>query len=141
MLTCVADHVLTAEHKGVDLGVVCADAARVLGVPNDLRILFGNLIENAVRYTPSGGIVDVAIRVLGDGVAVEIADTGCGIKQEALPRIFDRFFRAAPPDIEGTGLGLAICLAIATRHHLNIALTNRESGSGLVATVTGRLSP
>ena len=137
VLSCVADHIQIAEGKQVDLGLVSTDAAKLAGTAKDLRILFSNLIGNAVRYTPPGGVVDIGVRARDGQVTVEIADTGCGIREEAMPRIFDRFFRAAPPDIEGTGLGLAICKAIAMRHGLVVALRNREGG-GLVATVTGK---
>jgi len=67
---------------------------------------------------------------------VEIADTGCGIPRDLLPRVFDRFFRAAPPGIEGNGLGLSIVKAIADRHALEVELAPRDGG-GLVATVSG----
>ncbi len=138
VLDCVADHVAVAESKQVDLGVASTEPAQLLGVERDLRLLFGNLIENAVRYTPSGGIVDISVRTRDGRLDVEVADTGCGIREEALPRIFDRFFRAAPQDVEGTGLGLAICKAIVERHGFSIALRNRDGG-GLVATVTAPL--
>jgi two-component system, OmpR family, sensor kinase len=69
-------------------------------------------------------------------VVVEVADTGPGIPDELLPRVFDRFFRAPGLVVEGTGLGLAICRAIARRHGLSLTLRNRASG-GLVATVSG----
>lgn len=141
VLTCIADHVQIADGKQVDLGLVSADRARIAGTAEDLRILFGNLIENAVRYTQPGGVVDVAVRAREGIVTVEVADTGCGIREEALPRVFDRFFRAAPADIEGTGLGLAICKAIAARHDLTIELRNREGGPGLFSTVTARAAP
>jgi two-component system OmpR family sensor kinase len=98
--------------------------------------LFANLIDNAVRYTPSGGAVDVSIRPCGERAVVEIADTGCGISKDLLPRVFDRFFRAAPPGIEGNGLGLSIVKAIADRHDLEVELGPRDRG-GLVATVSG----
>lgn len=140
VLTCVADHVAIADQKQVDLGLVCAEPARIEAAGRDLRVLFGNLIQNAVRYTEPGGVVDVAVRARDQAVTVEIADTGCGIREDALPRVFDRFFRAAPPEIEGTGLGLAICKVIATRYGLAITLKNRESGRGLVATVSGRMA-
>lgn len=137
VLSCVADHIQIAEGKQVDLGMVSTDAARLAGTAKDLRILFSNLIGNAVRYTPAGGVIDIGVKARDGLVTVEIADTGCGIREDAMPRIFDRFFRAAPPDIEGTGLGLAICKAIATRHGLVVALRNRDGG-GLIATVTGK---
>jgi K+-sensing histidine kinase KdpD len=111
--------------------------AFVAGRAGELQILFGNLINNAVRYTPPGGVVDVNVTSVGNTVTVEIVDTGCGIPHDLLPRAFDRFFRAAPADVEGSGLGLAIVKAIAERQGLIVTLANRRNGSGLVATVTG----
>ena len=137
VLACLADHVQVAESKRVDLGLVSSDPGRFVGSERDVQVLVGNLIENAVRYTPPGGVVDVAVRLRGERAEIEVADTGCGIKEELLPRVFDRFFRAVPPDTEGTGLGLAICKAIADRHGLSITLRNRDTG-GLSATVSGR---
>ena len=66
---------------------------------------------------------------------VEVVDSGCGIPSIALPRIFDRFFRAAPPHIEGTGLGLAIAKAIADRNHFRLTIDNRPDTVGVVARV------
>ncbi len=140
ILSCVADHLQIAEGKQVDLGVVASDPSMIMGHERDLKILFGNLIQNAVRYTPAGGIVDVAVRNRNGAVAVEVSDTGCGIKEDLLPRVFDRFFRAAPPDIGGTGLGLAICQAIAEQHGLTIILGNRSDRQGLIARVSGATS-
>ncbi len=133
---CMADFVTLAESKEIDFGLVCSEPARLRGVERDFHLLVSNLIENAVRYTPNGGVVDVGVRVEADSVLVEVADTGCGIPEELLPRVFDRFFRAPGLGAEGTGLGLAICRAIARRHGLSLALRNRPSG-GLVATVRG----
>jgi two-component system, OmpR family, sensor kinase len=64
-----------------------------------------------------------------------VIDSGCGIPNAALPRIFDRFFRAAPPDIEGTGLGLAIAKAVAERNGFRLSIVNREDTRGAVARV------
>jgi two-component system OmpR family sensor kinase len=134
--SCLADHLPIAESRGVDLGITAMERAYVLGARSELKNLFANLIDNAVRYTPSGGAVDVSIRPCGERAVVEIADTGCGISQDLLPRVFDRFFRAAPPGIEGNGLGLSIVKAIADRHDLEVELGLRDRG-GLVATVSG----
>jgi two-component system OmpR family sensor kinase len=134
--SCLADQIPIAESRGVDLGITTMERAYILGARSELRILFANLIDNAVRYTPSGGAVDVSIRPCGERAVVEIADTGCGIPRDLLPRVFDRFFRAAPPGIEGNGLGLSIVKAIADRHDLEVELGLREGG-GLVATVSG----
>ena len=140
VLACMADFVTLAESKEIDLGLVCSEPARLRGVERDLHLLVANLIENAVRYTPRGGVVDIGVRRDGDSVVVEVADTGCGIPEELLPRVFDRFFRAPGLVAEGTGLGLAICRAIARRHGLSLALRNR-AGRGLVASVRGPAVP
>ncbi|RYC33955.1 hypothetical protein D3273_01515 [Lichenibacterium minor] len=140
VVECMADLVTLAETRRVDLGLVCSEPARLNGVERDFHLLVSNLIENAVRYTPAGGVVDVGVRIDEGRVVVEVADTGGGIPDELLPRVFDRFFRAPGLVAEGTGLGLAICRAIARRHGLALTLRNRSSG-GLVATVTGPAVP
>ena len=141
VVSCLSDHVQVAEGKKVDLGMTAADPARIIGSERELHILIGNLIENAVRYTSAGGVVDVAIRVRNGLAELEVSDTGCGIPETLMPRVFDRFFRAVPPDIEGTGLGLAICKAIADRHGLKIKLCNRKDRQGLIATLEAPLHP
>ena len=78
---------------------------------DELRSLVDNLLDNALRYTPDGGIVDVALHDDGGEVVVEIVDNGPGIPAELLPRVFDRFFRIEGADTEGSGLGLAIAQA------------------------------
>lgn len=137
---CMADFVALAESKEIDLGLVCSEPARLRGVERDFHLLVSNLIENAVRYTPTGGVVDVGVRMDRERVIVEVADTGCGIPDELMPRVFDRFFRAPGLTTDGTGLGLAICRAIAQRHGLSLSLRNR-AGGGLVATVSGVAAP
>ncbi|MDF2117920.1 ATP-binding protein [Roseiarcaceae bacterium H3SJ34-1] len=137
LLDCVGDHVVQAEHKGVDLGARIDVPAKLQGSTEELRVLFANLIDNAVRYTPSGGQVDVALTNIDGRGVVDIADTGPGLPPGAASRIFERFYRAAPPDIEGTGLGLAIALRIAERNGLILTVENRTDGpSGAIARVT-----
>ncbi|MCW6513112.1 ATP-binding protein [Lichenifustis flavocetrariae] len=132
VLAAVADHVALAESRSVDLGVTSSDTVPLVGDPRDLQILFGNLVDNAVKYTPAGGTVDVAITIGPEsGCEVSISDTGPGIDPALLARVFDRFFRAAPAGVEGTGLGLAIGKAIAERHGLKLSITNRTDRSGL----------
>jgi two-component system OmpR family sensor kinase len=137
---CVADAVAIAEAKGIDLGIVHTEPVSVMGSGVDLAILFGNLIDNAVRYTPPGGVVDVSVRSLNGRFLVEVADTGCGVDDAEIPRLFDRFFRAAPPDVEGSGLGLSIVASIAKCHHFDIEIANRLDCKGLRARVSGALS-
>lgn len=136
---CVADFVSIAEAKGVDLGMIKSEPGTILGSSADLALLFGNLIDNAIRYTPSGGLVDVSVGRTADGLFVEVADTGCGVAEIDIPRLFDRFFRAAPMDVEGSGLGLSIAAAVAKRHALSIEIANRSEAGGLIVRVSGKL--
>ena len=132
---CIADFIPMAGHRGIDLGMTHDDAATIIGNPEDLRILFGNLLDNAIRYTPEGGRVDVRVAISDGKVIVEIADTGPGIPEFLQARVFDRFFRAAGQDTEGSGIGLAIVKAIAKRQAAEVALANRLGAQGLRASV------
>jgi len=127
-----------AESRGVDLGITRHDAATVIGSLADFEIVLGNLVENAVRYTPSGGTVDVAVAVVGQEARIEVRDTGPGIAQEDMPRVFERFFRARPQDSEGSGLGLAIAKAATERQGALLRLAAREDGPGLLACLVVR---
>lgn len=132
---CIADFIPVADHRGIDLGMIHDEAAIIMGNPEDLRILIGNLIDNAIRYTPEGGKVDVGVSASGHQAIIEISDTGSGIPASVLPRVFDRFFRAAGQETEGSGIGLAIVKAIAQRESARVMLANRQDGHGLRATV------
>ncbi len=131
----VADQVTMATQKEVDLGFSASSTFDVHVADPDARLLFANLIDNAVRYTPSGGTVDVVLSKDHAGALVEVIDSGCGIPAALLPRVFDRFFRAAPPGVEGTGLGLAIAKAVAERNGFELSIDNRENARGVIARV------
>jgi two-component system OmpR family sensor kinase len=107
-----------------------------VGEVDSLRILFGNLLENAIRYTPAGGTVDVQITRERDTISVEVADTGPGIPPEDRSRVFNRFSRGDTTDASGSGLGLAIVKTIADRHHIQISLGESDRGTGLVVHLT-----
>ena len=128
-----------ADQRSIDLGFVgpqpASHAVTLRCVPGDLRSLLDNLIENALRYTPEGGVVDVRLLQEQGRVALEVVDTGPGIPQELLPRVFDRFFRVPGTNAEGSGLGLAIARAAAQRCGLALTLRNRADRSGLVARI------
>src|SRR5690606_37534834 len=122
----------------IDLGIVAQPDPGALTFhcpPADLRSVLDNLIENALRYTPEGGVVDVRLLRDGERVAVEVVDTGPGIPQEMLPRVFDRFFRVPGNGSNGSGLGLAIAQAAAQRAGLLLTLRNRHDRSGLIARI------
>ncbi len=131
--TIIGDVLPIADHRGQDLGLARADAVTVLGESDDLRVLIGNLVENAVRYTPDGGTVDVTITSIGGMPVVEIKDTGPGIAPDMLERVFEPFFRAAAPGVEGSGLGLSIAARITERYGIKVELVNRSDQSGIIA--------
>jgi len=131
----IADHVAVAMQRDIDLGLSDNDMFGIHLSDPEARVLFANLVDNAIRYTPRGGKIDVVLRRDCNDALVEIVDSGCGIPNAALPRIFDRFFRAAPPDVQGTGLGLAIAKAIADRNGFCLSVINRQDAAGVVARV------
>jgi two-component system OmpR family sensor kinase len=125
----VAEHSPLAQAKAIDLGLTAGDeAATVNGDPDALRVLVANLVENAVRYTPPGGRVDVSVRRADGRPRLEVRDTGPGIPEADLPRVFDRFYRGEHTREPGTGLGLAIVKAIADRHGARVEVGNGEGG-------------
>jgi two-component system OmpR family sensor kinase len=97
--------------------------------------VFDNLLDNALRYTPVDGSVDVSLRCTDNGLVVEFTDTGPGIPPEMLERVFDRFYRVLGTGTQGSGLGLAIARTAAGRGGMRIELLNRGDQSGLVARV------
>jgi len=140
VLSIISDFVPMSTRDGVDLAVAAKESIRIKASDAEVRLLFANLIENAIRYTPRGGNVEVSIERACSNARVEIRDSGIGIPEDALPRIFDRFYRAAPPDIEGTGLGLAIASKIAERNRFDLSVANRSDGKGVLAQVLIPLS-
>lgn len=131
----VQDYAPLAEHKGIDLGMTVQVAGFVNANADALRILFGNLLSNALQYSPAGTAVDVAMRAQGDTLFVTVQDHGPGIPEQDLERVFDRFHRAANvlPSQPGSGLGLAIVRQIADLHGAHVRLEN--TGAGLQAEV------
>jgi heavy metal sensor kinase len=118
-----------AEAKHQHFTMRLAGSARVNGDRSSLRRLMWTLMDNAVKYTPPGGRIELSLETRGPEAHVTVRDTGIGIPQEMLSRIFERFFRADPSraQMEGSGLGLAIAKWIADMHHAVIAV---ESGEG-----------
>ena len=125
-----------ADERRIDLGMANAVDALIVCDRTEMRTLVDNLLDNAIRYTPAEGRVDVSIIAKAERIVLQVADTGPGIPDEARDRVFDRFFRHASAETEGTGLGLAIVKAIADRSNGEISLANRSDRSGLVARVS-----
>jgi two-component system OmpR family sensor kinase len=105
-----------------------AGAALVTGSEDALRILFNNLVDNAVRYTPPGGQVMVTVARDGNAVEVTVDDTGPGIAEAERERVFDRFYRGQVSETTGTGLGLAIVSQVADMHRGRVLLEAAPSG-------------
>jgi two-component system, OmpR family, sensor kinase len=131
----VADMAGVAQAKGVDIGLQQADAGAVPGQPDALNILMRNLVDNAIKYTPEGGTVDIAVRAQPGELKLSVEDSGPGIAPEERERVFDRFYRIAGSDAQGSGLGLAIIKAIAQRHGAKLELGTSGRLGGLSATV------
>ena len=131
----LADFYPLAEARNVQLAMTAETPCRFLGDRDAIGKLIAILLDNAIRYSGSGGSVE--LRVVNDGkiCALEIVDDGPGIPEDAMPFIYDRFFRAAPQGDEGTGLGLAIAKSTADRHGFRLMHQNRSGATGIVAHV------
>ena len=108
--------------------VVDPEPAMVEGDSLRLRQLVMILVDNAIRHSPTGGEVRVAVRRSGDAAFLDVEDQGRGIRPEDMPHVFDRFWRASGAPSGGTGLGLAIAKWIVDRHRGLITVSNREEG-------------
>ena len=110
---------LLADEKGVILKLESDPGIVVRGDREWLERALINLLDNAIKYTPAGGFVTVRTVREGSGVRIEVEDTGTGIPPEALPHVFERFYRADPARnkaVEGVGLGLSLVKWIVTEH-------------------------
>ncbi|HEV3312043.1 MAG TPA: ATP-binding protein [Chloroflexota bacterium] len=131
-----------AESRRIQLTVKPADST-ALGVivdPDQLQRVVVNLLQNAIRHTPEGGSVDVAVRATGAELTVEVADSGEGIARADIDHVFERFYRGEKArtrtDDSGAGLGLAIAKAIVEAHKGHIwAESGRARGAKFVFTV------
>jgi two-component system OmpR family sensor kinase len=121
-----------AEAKSIDLGLNASGTANLMGDPAALRALVSNLVDNALRYTPSGGRVDVSIDIEPEGaIVLSVRDTGPGIAMPERERVFDRFYRGQTVGAPGSGLGLAIVRSVADRHGAKVELGEGIEGAGL----------
>ncbi|HEY2677586.1 MAG TPA: ATP-binding protein [Steroidobacteraceae bacterium] len=122
-----------AMARSIDLSLDAPQKVLIRGDREALRTLVRNLVDNAVRYTPIGGSVQVRCRCDEREALLEVADTGPGIAHSDRERVFDRFYRQAKAQESGTGLGLAIVKAIAERHNARIQLDDAPGGGLRVA--------
>ena len=124
-----------AEDRGVTLQAGAPSEVCVRADRNRLRQVAANLLDNAIKYTPRGGQVELAARREGDQAVLVVRDTGAGIPPEDQPRIFDRLFRGDRSRSErGLGLGLSLVRAIVQAHDGRVAVES-EPGGGSTFTV------
>jgi heavy metal sensor kinase len=139
LVGCVAEALRpVAEAKQLILATDLTPGVVVAGDPVRLRQVAMNLIDNAIKYTPEGGSVRVAVGLRNGDAVVTVADTGVGIPAEHFPRVFDRFYRvdkARSREMGGTGLGLSIARSIVTAHGGSLDLAS-SPGGGTTATMT-----
>lgn len=137
-----------APLRGLELRFVCALERHVCAVePDGIEQLLYQLLSNAFKFTPAGGAVTVELRVVKKQVLLSVTDTGCGISEERLPTLFDRYLHAGQidPPPHGLGLGLPLCRRIAERHggtlmaesrlgrgsRFTLSLPDRQVGGGV----------
>lgn len=127
----LADAAALAQQRRIDLGLVQGDAGEMLGHPDALRILLRNLLDNAIRYTPEGGRVDVSVQHEPNALLLSVDDNGPGIAEADRARVVDRFYRVQGSPAGGSGLGLAIVQAIAQLHGAALVLSTAPELGGL----------
>ena len=126
----LADLAPLAHAEQIDLALEEGPSCSVSGNPAQLAVLLRNLLDNAVRYTPAGGSVSVAVRDVG-GITLEVRDTGPGIPEIERGQVLQRFYRVPGSGVEGSGLGLSIVSRIAELHGARLELSDNVNGHGL----------
>jgi signal transduction histidine kinase len=119
-----------ADERGLTLSVSTGSGLPVfvLGDFSSLRRLVWIMLDNSLKYTPAPGSVEVSLSLCGEGAILQVKDSGIGIAQADLPRVFDRFYRTDPSrsQVAGSGLGLAIAKWIAEMHHAELSVASTE---------------
>lgn len=131
----IADMGMMITQKRLDVSLEGNESAYINADETLLRLLISNLVENAIKFTPSAGEIRVHIAPQNDKWRLSISDTGPGIPADQRDAVFQRFYRVDTPHIGGTGIGLAIVAEIVERLSGSIALKIPESGQGLLVEV------
>jgi two-component system OmpR family sensor kinase len=140
MRQAISDILPDANAKAMDIGMDGVPEAWVRGDPDALALLARNLLDNAIKYTPAEGRIDVGIEIHDDAATLIVDDSGPGIPPAERERVFDRFYRAQNHDAVGSGLGLSIVDAVARRHDAAIFLEDAPHLGGLRVRVRFPLS-
>ena len=135
------DYAEPAHAKKIRLHVNASAAIVIYGDGDAIRIMIRNVIDNAIRYAPESGNVDVSVTQSDGTSKLIVEDSGPGISAAERSRVFDRFYRSNENTGSGSGLGLAIVKRIAENHGIDIQLSDRRSGRGLRIEFSFRKSP
>jgi two-component system sensor histidine kinase/response regulator len=137
---CLESFNLSAEQKQITLTFSPSEEDVTFPLDADrMARVIDNLISNAIKYTPEGGLVDLAVQVNTDNVIIQVSDTGLGIPEEDIPHLFKTFYRVSDPQhraIGGTGLGLSIVKAVVEQHGGQVSV---ESAPGKGSTFSIQL--
>src|SRR5437762_3118794 len=118
------------------VSISCTGDGYIYADPNLFERALGNLLDNALRFTPKNGSIQIALRQRDPDFEIAVSDTGCGIAPEHLPRVFDRFYRAEPSrGSDGAGLGLALVKSIVDLHGGSASIQS-EMGRGTTVRLT-----
>jgi two-component system, OmpR family, sensor histidine kinase QseC len=132
----IAELAPVALEKNTEIELIAPDTdTYIKGYPTAISILIRNLVDNAIRYTPTGSLVKVLIYPEGNYLFLKVIDNGPGIPEELYNRVFERFFRVLGNKTLGSGLGLGIVQQIVEIHDAQIHLSSPEIGTGLEVTV------
>lgn len=124
-----------ANREGIDIFYSAPDyPAPMNGDPDRIKQVFVNIIDNAIKYTPTGGNISIVAVLMPKELKISVADTGCGIPAEALPHVTEKFYKANM-SVRGSGIGLAVCNEIVTLHKGKLEINSVE-GEGTEVIVT-----
>jgi two-component system sensor histidine kinase GlrK len=129
MVKSLQDQEFEARSRNIDVRTDMTPVS-ITAQESQVRAIVDNLISNAIKYSPKGGVVDVRLRTLGDSALIEVEDEGPGIPAELRERVFEPFFRG--PDVgtsAGTGIGLSLALTAARSHGGSIRILDKDSGA------------
>ncbi len=125
-----------AIDKNINLSFECKTEQMIFGETVNFEILLTNIVDNAINYTPSGGNIIIEIKETQNSIELSVTDTGLGISNKNIERVFERYFRVRGSSAEGCGLGLTISKKCAEQLNAVIKFSNPENGIGLKANIT-----
>ena len=132
---CILNFETQLEAGQLDFSVEMEDQAMVLADEDLVELIWNNLLSNAIKFTPADGAVKLVQKTEGDAVTVSVSDTGCGMNEETMKHIFDKFYQGDPSHLQkGNGLGLALVKKVIDIVHGEITVTS-QPGKGSVFTV------